>query len=105
MEIVAAGSPFAPRCRVDAESRTQPTGFLPNLLLVGDGRLARHLTRYFEQLGLSHATWSRRGQAEGRCAELDALVHAGTRALLAISDGAIEPFIAAHPELEGVVRI
>ena len=77
----------------------------PNLLLIGDGRLARHLTRYFDQLGLSHAAWSRRMHAEGRCPELKALVHCRTRALLAIRDGAIEPFISAHPELGSAVCV
>jgi predicted short-subunit dehydrogenase-like oxidoreductase (DUF2520 family) len=80
-------------------------GQLPAPLLIGDGRLARHLGRYFEQLGLSHAAWSRRMHAEGRCPELAAFVHSGTRALLAISDGAIEPFILAHPELGSAVRV
>ena len=77
----------------------------PDLLLIGDGRLARHLGRYFEQLGLSYAAWSRRMHAEGRCPELRQLAHSRTRALLAISDGAIEPFIGAHPELGSAVRV
>jgi len=77
----------------------------PDILLIGDGRLARHLAHYFAQLGLRHAAWSRRGQAEGRCGALAPLVHAGTRALLAISDAAIEPFVSGHPELDGAVRV
>src|SRR5262249_34488069 len=76
----------------------------PDLLLIGDGRLATHLSHYFAQLGLSHCVWSRRLQAESRCPELGTLVHARTRALIAISDDAIEPFIAQHPELENAVR-
>ena len=40
-----------------------------------------------------------RMHAEAQCPELNALVHSRTHALLAISDGAIEPFISAHPEL------
>jgi len=78
---------------------------IPDLLLIGDGRLALHLTRYFDQLGLSYAAWSRRMHAGGRSPELKALVHSSTRALLAISDGAIEPFILAHPELDSAVRV
>jgi hypothetical protein len=80
-------------------------GQVPELLLIGDGRLARHLIRYFEQLGLGHAAWSRRSRADGACPELGALIHPGTRALLAISDSAIEPFVAAHPELESAGKI
>jgi predicted short-subunit dehydrogenase-like oxidoreductase (DUF2520 family) len=78
---------------------------VPELLLIGDGRLARHLTTYFGQLGLAHAVWSRRGHAEGRCPELRALIQPGTRALLAISDGAIESLVSSHPELQDAVRV
>jgi predicted short-subunit dehydrogenase-like oxidoreductase (DUF2520 family) len=75
------------------------------LLLIGDGRLARHLAHYFGQLGLAHAAWSRRLEAEGHCAPLASLVRPDTRALLAISDGAIEPFIEVHAELANVTRV
>jgi 2-dehydropantoate 2-reductase len=80
-------------------------GQIADLLLIGDGRLARHLAHYFKQLGLDHAQWSRRLRAEGRCPELGSLVHSGTHALLAISDSAIEPFIWTHPELGSAVRV
>jgi hypothetical protein len=76
-----------------------------DILLIGDGRLARHLGHYFEQLGLHHAAWSRRMYTAGHCPPLKTLVRPGTRALLAISDGAIEPFIKVHPELEAAVRV
>ncbi|HEY2446075.1 MAG TPA: DUF2520 domain-containing protein [Rhizomicrobium sp.] len=75
------------------------------LLLIGDGRLARHLARYFAQLGINHAVWSRRLHREERAPALAALVGPQTHVLLAISDGAIQPFIASHPELEQTVRI
>lgn len=74
-------------------------GQVPELLLIGDGRLARHLSRYFEQLGLCFAQWSRRAHASGRAPALASLVGSGTHALLAISDSAIEPFVKEHPEL------
>jgi hypothetical protein len=74
-------------------------GQVPELLLIGDGRLARHFSRYFEQLGLSFAAWSRRAQTEGRAPELRSLIHENTRVLLAISDPAIEPFVEEHPEV------
>jgi 2-dehydropantoate 2-reductase len=77
----------------------------PNILLIGDGRLARHLRRYFAQLSLNHAIWSRRLEAQKLCPKLDAVVHSRTRALLAISDRAIEPFVQSHPELGKTVRI
>jgi predicted short-subunit dehydrogenase-like oxidoreductase (DUF2520 family) len=76
-----------------------------DLVLVGDGRLARHLTHYFQLLGIAHRTWSRKMHAGGRAPALEAMVHADTRVLLAISDDAIEPFIASHTELHSAVRI
>jgi predicted short-subunit dehydrogenase-like oxidoreductase (DUF2520 family) len=78
---------------------------LPDLLLIGSGRLASHLERYFEQLGLRYVIWSRRLEAGRLCSRLDALVHSRTHALLAISDRAIEPFVQSHPELGKTVRI
>jgi hypothetical protein len=78
----------------------------PNILLIGDGRLlARHLRRYFQQLNLNHAIWSRRMEAEECCPALRVLVQSDTRALLAISDRAVEPFIRSHPELRKAVRV
>jgi predicted short-subunit dehydrogenase-like oxidoreductase (DUF2520 family) len=78
---------------------------LPDIVLIGRGRLATHLGRYFGQLGVRHTVWSRRLEAEKLCPRLDALVQPDTRALLAISDGAIEPFVQSHPELGKTVRI
>jgi predicted short-subunit dehydrogenase-like oxidoreductase (DUF2520 family) len=77
----------------------------PNIVLIGDGRLARHLRRYFQQLNLNHTIWSRRMEAEECCPALALLVQSDTRALLAISDRAVEPFIRAHPELREAVRV
>ena len=77
----------------------------PNILLIGDGRLARHLRRYFQQLNLNHTIWSRRMEAEECCPALELLVQSDTRALLAISDRAVEPFIRSHPELHKAVRV
>jgi predicted short-subunit dehydrogenase-like oxidoreductase (DUF2520 family) len=77
----------------------------PNILLIGDGRLARHLRRYFQQLNLNHAIWSRRLEAEECCPALRVLVQSDMHALLAISDRAVEPFIRSHPELGKAVRV
>ena len=41
-----------------------------SIILIGDGRLARHLRRYFQQLDLKHAIWSRRMEAEECCSAL-----------------------------------
>jgi hypothetical protein len=75
------------------------------LLLIGDGRLARHLSLYFKQLELPFVAWSRRAFAAGGSPALSTLIDEGTRALLAISDDAIEPFIQSHPELERATRV
>ncbi|HWE06012.1 MAG TPA: DUF2520 domain-containing protein [Rhizomicrobium sp.] len=78
---------------------------MPDLLLIGDGRLARHLARYFAQLGIRHAAWSRRMYEEGGCPALATLVRPRTHVLLAISDSAIGSFVCGHPELEPTVRV
>ncbi len=59
------------------------------LLLVGSGRLARHLGYYFSLEGVQYETWSR-----GCGVELAAAV-TGRRVLLCIPDDAIEPLLDA----------
>jgi predicted short-subunit dehydrogenase-like oxidoreductase (DUF2520 family) len=58
--------------------------------IVGDGRLARHLAHYFTLSGVPFRQWSRRA-AEGRLPE--EMLADCTRIIVAISDGAIEPFV------------
>src|SRR4051812_35105516 len=64
--------------------------------IVGDGRLARHLSHYFRKQGLDLRTWSRRGGgvAAESLGDRDIL-------LLMISDAAIEPWIRDNPWTEG----
>lgn len=77
-----------------------PIGPGARYAIVGDGRLARHLTHYFRRAGLEVATWSRRDQqATGRRLS-DAVADAAV-VLLLINDDAIVPFVEAHPELGG----
>src|SRR5689334_6951163 len=57
-----------------------------NSLLLGSGRLARHLRFYFENLGLKFRTWSRR---DSQPLDLSGI----ERLWLAISDDAIPAFI------------
>lgn len=61
--------------------------------LVGDGKVARHLSHYFKLLGLRFAQWRR--------ADSPAAVPAADVTWLLVSDDAIEKFIQAHPELIG----
>jgi predicted short-subunit dehydrogenase-like oxidoreductase (DUF2520 family) len=72
-----------------------PSEHLP-YLLVGNGRLSRHLQHYLDLEGLPWRLWTR---SQGRPVE-DAV--AGTRAvLLLISDDAIEPFLTRHADPGG----
>jgi hypothetical protein len=65
-----------------------------SFLVVGNGRLARHLRRYFELEALPYCAWSRKSSEN-----LSHLIASSSHVLLAISDNAIEPFITEHPEL------
>jgi 2-dehydropantoate 2-reductase len=65
---------------------------LPHYLIIGNGRVAQHFRHYFSLLGLSFCTWHR-GQSFTILANLLQQV---THALLLISDGAIDAFIAEH---------
>jgi 2-dehydropantoate 2-reductase len=69
--------------------------------VVGDGRLARHLSHYFRLQGLSCVQWSRRQFAETGVTAAQALARADV-ILVMVSDAAIEPWIrqltSSHPE-------
>lgn len=65
---------------------------VPSYLLIGNGRVARHMCHYFSLLNLPYSHWHR-GQAETILFEH--LAHA-THILLLISDQGIEPFIETH---------
>ena len=67
---------------------------IPAYGIVGRGRLANHIARYLELESQSCVTWHR-GMA---CAPAEALGDARF-ILLAISDDALEPFLANEPEL------
>ena len=64
--------------------------------IVGDGRVARHMTHYFDLLDLPHVNWSRRSAGNAppsaALAESDAV-------LLLVSDAAIEQFITSNDGL------
>ncbi len=64
-------------------SDTAPIG------IVGNGRVARHVLHYFNLLGLSVRTWSRRTPGTGPA---EALASCGT-VLVLIQDAAIVPFV------------
>ena len=60
--------------------------------VIGDGRAARHLIYCFGLCGLDVRQWSRRIAAPWDMADRDVVV-------LALSDGAIEPFYREHSDL------
>ncbi len=67
--------------------------------LVGDGRVARHMARYFEQMGLAHQRWWR--SAPGASTDsLQRAVRDADHVLLLISDDAIADFIEHNPFLK-----
>lgn len=66
----------------------------PRYGIVGRGRVATHFARYLQLESIPFSTWHR--GLDG--APLDALGNAPV-ILLAIADDALEPFLAAHPEL------
>lgn len=66
----------------------------PHYGIVGRGRVATHMARYLDLESLPYSTWHR-GMP---CTPGEALGGAPV-ILLAISDDALEPFLAEHPEL------
>lgn len=67
----------------------------PVYLLIGSGRLARHFTHYFTQMGMECLAWSRQDADADLKSSLDRCTHV----LILIKDEAIEKFITAHPQL------
>ncbi len=68
----------------------------PTYLLIGNGRLARHLAHYFTAKNLTYTQWNRRDK------DLSALQDLSQQAdyiLLLIRDDQIDPFIQKHPFL------
>ena len=66
----------------------------PTYGLIGRGRLATHLARYFQLEKLPYRQWHRTHPEP-----LDRSVDGCDVLLLAISDDAIEPFIAANSDV------
>ena len=60
-------------------------------LIVGNGRLSRHLQRYFQQLGIPFRVWHRQLEHS-----LHSQLQDSTHVLLAISDRAIPEFLDQH---------
>lgn len=72
---------------------------VPQYLIIGNGRVARHFCHYFSRLNISYTQWKR----PEPLARLKELASAATHILILISDQAIEPFITEH--LQGVKAV
>ncbi len=69
--------------------------FYSTFLIVGSGRLARHLQRYFTLEKIPYLTWERNSSTP-----LASFQNQASHILLAISDPAIESFILENPWLK-----
>lgn len=74
---------------------------VPQYLIVGNGRVARHFRHYFSLLNIPVLHWHRPQPA----LRLKELLSAATHVLLLISDQAIEPFIAEYLHNTAALRI
>jgi len=66
----------------------------PQYLLIGNGRVSRHMQRYLRWLHLSFRVWTRAGEQP-----LETALRGVTHVLLAISDDAIVPFLESQQTL------
>lgn len=74
---------------------------VPYYLLIGNGRMSRHMQHYFSLLGLSFATWQRQEPE----AKLQQQLQHATHILLLISDHAIEEFNAQKLKNSSAMRL
>jgi hypothetical protein len=65
---------------------------VPHYLIVGNGRVARHIQHYFSLLQLPYTAWHR----DRPLSELHEKLAFATHVLILIQDSAIAPFIAEH---------
>ncbi len=66
---------------------------VPQYLILGDGRLARHMLHYLQLQGLAPQQWSRRQQSSQA---LRSMLAQATHILLLVSDHAIEGLLSAY---------
>lgn len=68
--------------------------------IAGNGRASTHLQAYFRLLKVPYKLWHRRGGLTP-----EAALNGCSTVFILISDGAIAPFISAHPFLKGITLI
>ena len=72
-------------------------GQVPAYTIIGDGRVARHFSHYFNLQKIPFNTWARKTHTES---ELKSIVSSSEKILLLLKDGAIESFVHAHSFLK-----
>ncbi|MBI1215355.1 MAG: DUF2520 domain-containing protein [Alphaproteobacteria bacterium] len=72
---------------------------VPDYLIIGNGRVARHLLHYFSLIGIERVAQWHRGEDEARLHERAA---AASHILLAVSDSAIEPLADKLKDAPGI---
>lgn len=87
-----------PHAFEQSHTEKHPTQHSAQYLLIGSGRLARHLQFYFQSLDISLKTWDRAQDPQLLKQHLDICTHI----LLAISDSALENFHRLH--LDGLEK-
>jgi len=73
---------------------------VPTYLIIGDGRLAKHLSFYFDSLNISYLNWSRNSGLN-----LEELTKNSSHILIAISDQAIANFVEENDYLKSKILI
>lgn len=71
-------------------------------LIVGSGRVARHLAEYFRLLQLPFVTWSRK---QNDVSDFEKKAATASHVLLCISDSAIADFAASYPFLKSKILV
>lgn len=75
--------------------------FVTSYLIIGNGRVARHVAHYLTLLNLQYHQWHRAMQFE----QLQQMLPQASHVLLLINDDAIEPFIQCHLQASSQTRI
>ena len=70
---------------------------VPNYLIIGSGRMAKHFSYYLQLLQLPHRQWSREHNSDD---ELKFMAESCTHALILINDSVIEEFVNNYPYLK-----
>lgn len=68
-------------------------GQVPKYTILGDGRVARHLSHYFDLLQIPYKTWARKTHSES---ELPKIISSSEVVFILLKDAVIESFVKEH---------